>query len=81
MLEPRGRGIVEDPAQDRLLEIIAAKKAHSPPPKKEPQREAPHPRANIMDALRRSIEAETGTPQAHKRKPAARRSEPRRKRA
>ena len=53
-------GMVRDPVQDRLLEIIAAKKKGM----KRPVRQAPRPDApsnvvNIMDALRRSISAES----------------------
>ncbi len=54
--------MVEDPVQDRLLEIIAAKKKGRKRPAKakaaEPER--PGNVVNIMDALRRSIAAESG---------------------
>lgn len=53
--------MADDPVQDRLLDIIAAKKKGRKRPAK---RKAPPPTAgnvvNIMDALRRSIKAEKG---------------------
>jgi DNA end-binding protein Ku len=52
--------MVADPVQDRLLEIIAAKKKGKSPPKPK-QAEAPRGNVvNIMDALKRSIAAEQG---------------------
>ena len=52
--------MVDDPVQDRLLEIIAAKKKGGKRPAKapKPEVEAPSNVINIMDALRRSLSAE-----------------------
>ncbi len=54
--------MVTDPVQDRLLDIIAAKKKKRPAkartPKKEEQAEKPSNVVSIMDALRKSIESE-----------------------
>jgi DNA end-binding protein Ku len=62
--------LIQDPIQDRLAELIAAKRKHKPPPKPAAAT-TPAPRVtNIMDALRRSIAAE----QAAKAAPAPRRA-------
>ncbi len=50
--------MVGDPVQERLLEIIAAKKKGKRPPKAKRESEPPSNVVNIMDALRRSIAAE-----------------------
>lgn len=54
--------MVADPVQDRLLEIIEAKKKKKPAkakkPKKEEAAEKPSNVVSIMDALRKSIESE-----------------------
>ena len=53
--------MVDDPVQDRLLEIIAAKKKGEAARKGQASREAPRSNViNIMDALRKSIAAENG---------------------
>lgn len=58
--------MVHDPVQDRLLDIIAAKrdvgKRRAAPRKTEP--EVPAAGGNIMDALRRSLAAESGSDKA-----------------
>ena len=52
--------MTRDPVQDRLLEIIAAKKKGRPPSKSKAEADAtPSNVINIMDALRKSIGAET----------------------
>jgi DNA end-binding protein Ku len=62
----------EDRYQEALLEVIKAKAANRPAPKLE----APRPSnvVNLMDALRKSIEAERGTPQPAPSKKAAERT-------
>ena len=50
--------MVGDPVQERLLEIIASKRKGKRPPKPKIVRDRPSNVVNIMDALRRSIEAE-----------------------
>ena len=53
--------MVADPVQDRLLEIIAAKKKGKRPAAPKAAAETPHSNVvNIMDALRKSIAAESG---------------------
>ena len=47
--------MVSDPVQDRLLEIIAAKKANRPAPKAKAKPEHGAEVINIMDALRKSL--------------------------
>ena len=53
--------MVDDPVQDRLLEIIAAKKKGKKRPAKtaKAEPEAPSNVVNIMDALRKSIASES----------------------
>jgi DNA end-binding protein Ku len=58
--QPWDPDLITDPVQERLLDIIAAKKKG----RKRPDKEAPAPAqkgnvVSIMDALRKSIEAET----------------------
>jgi DNA end-binding protein Ku len=51
--------MVEDPVQDRLLEIIAArKKGKKRPAKAKEEPERPSNVVNIMDALRKSLAAD-----------------------
>lgn len=51
--------MVSDPVQERLLDIIEAKKkGKRPPPKSKKEGERPSNVVNIMDALRKSIEAD-----------------------
>lgn len=56
--------MVSDPVQDKLLDIIGAKKKQMKKPSrttsksKEKQEPAPSNVINIMDALRKSVEAE-----------------------
>lgn len=56
--KPWDPSMVGDPVQDRLLEIIAAKKKGKRPAKAKPAQERPSNVVNIMDALRRSIASE-----------------------
>ena len=57
--KPWSPKMVDDPVQDRLLDIIASKKRGKKPSKIEkPQPETPSNVINIMDALRRSISSE-----------------------
>lgn len=49
--------MVRDPVQEQLLELIASKKKGKRPAKPKPKEERPSNVINIMDALRRSIEA------------------------
>lgn len=59
--------LAEDPVQDRLLEIIAArKKGRKPARRREPAPESGSNVINIMDALRRSIGAEEKSPRGRK---------------
>jgi DNA end-binding protein Ku len=56
------KSMVEDPVQDRLLDLIEAKRKHQKRPAK-PKGEAPRDTGkvvSIMDALKRSIASETG---------------------
>ena len=55
--------LVSDPVQDKLLEIIEIKRKTTKRPTKAKASEAntPHNVVNIMDALRKSIEAEKGS--------------------
>jgi DNA end-binding protein Ku len=55
--KPWDPAMVNDPVQERLLEIIASKKKGKRPPKMRPEPERPGNVINIMDALRKSIEA------------------------
>ncbi len=50
--------MVEDPVQDELLKLIAAKKRGRKPPKPKAQAEHPSNVVNIMEALRKSVEAD-----------------------
>lgn len=56
--KPWDPSMVGDPVQERLLEIIAAKKKGKRPAKAKPAAERPSNVVNIMDALRRSIASE-----------------------
>ena len=56
--KPWDPSMVRDPVQERLLEIIAAKKKGKRPAKAKPAVERPSNVINIMDALRRSIASE-----------------------
>jgi DNA end-binding protein Ku len=58
--QPWEPSLVSDPVQDRLLEIIAARRKGSRKPVRKPADEpaAPDNVVNIMDALRRSISSE-----------------------
>jgi DNA end-binding protein Ku len=58
--KPWDPAMVTDPVQNRLLEIIAAKKKGKAPPKAKPAETPKSNVVNIMDALKRSIEAEKG---------------------
>jgi DNA end-binding protein Ku len=62
LIEERSRpwdpSMVGDPVQERLLEIIAAKKKGKRPAKPKPAPERPSNVINIMDALRNSIASE-----------------------
>lgn len=51
--------IAEDPVQDRLLDIITAKKKGRKPPRRKAEPKTQGNVINIMDALRRSIKSET----------------------
>lgn len=53
--------MASDPVQERLVEIIAAKKKGRKPPKAKPVAEKPDNVVSIMDALRRSIASEEKT--------------------
>lgn len=68
LIEKRTRdwdpSLVQDPVQDRLKEIIASKRKGRRRPAAKPKDEAPAEGGNvisIMDALRRSLEAEGGS--------------------
>ncbi|QND54404.1 Ku protein (plasmid) [Phyllobacterium sp. 628] len=55
--------MLDDPVQDRLLDIISArKKGRKKPPKAEVQPERPSNVVNIMDALKKSLAAEAKAP-------------------
>jgi DNA end-binding protein Ku len=57
--KPWSPKMVDDPVQDRLLDIIASKKKGKKPAKVEkPEPETPSNVINIMDALRKSISSE-----------------------
>jgi len=53
--KPWSPKMVSDPVQDRLLEIIAAKKAKKPAPKAKPKPQQGAEVIDIMDALRKSL--------------------------
>ena len=55
--KPWDPDMVSDPVQDRLLDIIAAKKANRPAPKAKAKPEHGAEVINIMDALRKSLGA------------------------
>ncbi len=55
---PWDPSLVEDPVQDRLLAVIAAKKKGKRPPKAKKAVEPPGNVVNIMDALRKSLATE-----------------------
>lgn len=57
--EPWNPSMVHDPVQEKLLEIIAAKKKGRKPAKAKAAPERPSNVINIMDALRKSIAAES----------------------
>jgi DNA end-binding protein Ku len=60
--KPWNPKMIDDPVQDRLLEIIASKQKGKKPAKvAKPRSEAPTNVVNIMDALRKSI-ASDGKP-------------------
>ena len=50
--------MVSDPVQQQLLQLIAARKKGKRAPKPKPAPELPSNVVNIMDALRRSLQAE-----------------------
>jgi DNA end-binding protein Ku len=56
-----GPGMVSDPVQARILDIIAAKKKGKPPPKPKAA-EPPSNVVDIMDALRKSLRSESERP-------------------
>jgi DNA end-binding protein Ku len=61
--KPWSPALVGDPVQDRLLELIAAKKKgrrKAPPPTAKAAAETPSNVVSIMDALRKSIASEKG---------------------
>lgn len=58
--KPWDPAMVGDPVQERLLDIIAAKKKGRKPAKPRKPAEKPGNVVSIMDALRRSLEAEGG---------------------
>jgi DNA end-binding protein Ku len=60
--KPWNPKMVDDPVQDRLLDIIASKQQGRKPAKAaKPRPETPTNVVNIMDALRRSIASEAKT--------------------
>ncbi|MQT11841.1 non-homologous end joining protein Ku [Segnochrobactrum spirostomi] len=60
-VKPWSPEMASDPVQERLVEIIAAKKKGRKPPKAKPAAEKPDNVVSIMDALRRSIASEEKT--------------------
>jgi DNA end-binding protein Ku len=64
LIEERARewtpAMVRDPVQERLRDIIAAKKKGRPLPKAKPAPPPPGNVVSIMDALRKSIAEENG---------------------
>src|SRR5690606_20937404 len=58
---PWDPAMVRDPVQERLLDIIAAKKKGRKPAKPKKTAEKSGNVVSIMDALRRSLESESGS--------------------